>query len=349
MLNDLSLTQLKTILDQAHNAIVLLGPAPTFDQTASATAFYLALKDLKSEVTFCAPNEVIFPDLLGLEEIKQKLGNKDLSISFDYSETAVDKVSYHIDEEQGKFYLVVKPQKGHKPLDPNSVSFDLIGAQADVIFLFGVHAYDVLEHLYENHADVYDNATVVTVHSFEPEIGDLKLDISGKSCWSEATLTLIEKLGLELTDEGASNLLMAIDQATDWLTSFTATADTFESVATLLRAGGKRLRKPVTNTPAAAAIGGFVPASEVIMERTTRTPFEAALEKAREKKLQSGDQTDISLQELKNNKMSKEEKLISASNSSAKPKKKQHQSSNAMRDKMRDKNYIPEDVGGRRS
>lgn len=358
MLNDLSLTQLKTILDQAHTAIVLLGPAPTYDQVASATAFYLALKDLKSEVTFCAPNEVSFPDLLGQEEIKQKLGNKDLSISFDYSETAVDKVSYHIDEEAGKFYLVVKPQKGHKPLDPDSVSFDLIGAQADVIFLFGIHAYDVLEHLYEHHAEVYENATVVTVHSFEPEIGDLKLDVSGKSCWSEATLTLIEKLGLELTGEGASNLLMAIDQATDWLTSFTATADTFEAVATLLRAGGKRLRKPVVNTPVATAIGGFVPASEVIMERTTRTPFEAALEKARERKIQEGDQTDISLQELKNNSMSKEEKLLTGQTSSIKTKKKQKQHSsnsnqsgqlNPIKDKMRDKNYIPENLSGRRS
>ncbi len=348
MLNDLSLTQLKTILDQAHNAIILLGPTPTYDQVASATAFYLSLKDLKSEVSFCSPNQVEFPDLLGQEEIKQKLGNKDLSISFEYTETAVDKVSYHIDEERGKFYLVVKPQKGHKPLDPNSVSFDLTGAQADVIFLFGVHSYSMLEHLYENHSDVYENATVVAVHSFEPEIGDLKLDISGRSCWSESTLSLIEKLGLELTDEGASNLLMAIDQATDWLTSFTATADTFDAVATLLRAGGKRLRKPVSETPASVAMGGFVPASEVIMERTNRTPFEMALEKAREKKIQDNDPTDVSIQELKDN-TSREERLLTSSNvQHLKPKKKQkHHSSN--QNAMRDKNYVPENQSGRRS
>lgn len=345
MFNDLSVAQLKTILDQAHSAVILLGPTPTYDQVASATAFYLALKDLKAEVSLCSPNQIDLPDLLAQEEIKQKLGNKDLSISFDYSETAVDKVSYHIDEEQGKFYLVVKPQRGHKPLDPKSVSFDLTGAQADVIFLFGIHSLSMLEHLYEHYTDVYENATLVTVHSFEPEIGDIKIDISGRSCWSESTLTLIEKLGLELTSEGASNLLMAIDQATDWLTSFTATADTFEVVSKLLRAGGKRLRKPAPVVTAPAS--GFVPAGEVIMEKTGKSAFEEALERARERKEQDQDPTEVSLRTLKKNNPPNNDRSGNVAES-PKPKKK-HKPNNQPQDQnaMKDKNYIPDNLGRR--
>lgn len=343
MFNDLTLTQLKTILDQAHSAVVLLGPNPTYDQVASATAFYLSLKDLKAEVSLCSPNPVEFADLLALEEIKQKLGNKDLSISFDYSETAVDKVSYHIDEDRGKFYLVVKPQRGHKPLDPQSVSFDLTGAQADVIFLFGVHSWSMLEHLYENHVDVYESATVVTVHNFEPEIGDVKLDISGQSCWSEATLTLIEKLGLELTSDGASNLLMAIDEATDWLTSFTASADTFETVAKLLRAGGKRLRRPTPPTEAAVVTSGFVPAGEVIKERTSKSAFELALEKARERKQQEEDPTEISIQKLKKQKKPKPQLQKDLTKSLPK----ENSSKDSAKDAMRDKDYLPDNLGRR--
>lgn len=337
MLNDLVLTQLKTILDQAHSALVILGPNPTYDQVASATAFYLALKDLKAEVSLCAPNPVEFPDLFALDEIKEKLGNKDLSISFDYSETCVDKVSYHIDEEKGKFYLVVKPQKGHRPLDPQSVSFDLTGAQADVIFLFGVHSFSMLEHLYENYADVYENATVVTAHGFEPEIGDLKLDLSGQSCWSEATLGLIEKLGLELTGESATNLLLAIDQSTEWLSSFTVDANTFESVAKLLRAGAKRLRRPQpvieSNLPS-----GFVPAGVVLRERTGSSSFEQALEKAREKK------------KLEKARLSKQVPVTMEGELEAQnelPKRKAKTSVPKIKDKMKDKNYVPDDESRR--
>lgn len=324
MLNEILLSQLKVVLDQAHTALVILGPNANLDQTASAIAFYQSLKDLKTEVSLCSPEEVSFTGLQGQDEIRQKLGNKDLSVSFDYDEASVDKVSYHIDETKGKFYLIVKPKKGYSPLDIKSVSFDYVGAQADVIFLFGVHQYQSLDHLYSNYGDVYDNATVVTVHNFEPEIGDIKLDVSGKSCWSETILSLIEKLGLELNDVGATNLLYAIENATNNLSSFTATADTFESVAKLMRAGARR-----THPKKIVPHQGAVVPKKLDIKRIEKTSFE---KEKTEKKV--------------NNLSSQLEKRLL-------PKKKKNKSKKVNKDisqeknPMRDKDYLPDNLGRR--
>jgi hypothetical protein len=331
MLNEVTLSQLKVVLDQAHTALVILGPNANLDQTASALAFYESLKDLKSEVSICSPEEISFLDLQGQDEIKKKLGNKDLSVSFDYDETSVDKVSYHIDEEKGKFYLVVKPKKGQKPLDTKSISFDYVGAQADVIFLFGVHQYKSLEHLYSNYSDVYDNATVVTVHNFEPEIGDIKIDVSGKSCWSETVLSLIEALGLELNDVGATNLLYAIENATNNLSSFTATADTFESVAKLMRAGARRIhpKKEIRNSSEKVS-------QRVEIGKSKKTSFELALDRAKSEKQFPG----IEQHQAKRTLPSKKKKSRKVSKELVKDQSKDKSS-------MNDKNYLPENLGRR--
>lgn len=330
MLNEVSLSQLKVVVDQAHTALVVLGPDATLDQTASALSIYESLKDLKSEVSICAPDEVNFLDLIGQNEIKNKLGNKDLSVSFDYDENSVDKVSYHIDEEKNKFYLIVKPKKGYKPLQTNSISFDYVGAQADVIFLFGVHQYQSLDHLYSKYADVYDNATVVTIHNFEPEIGDINIDISGKSCWAENTLTLIEKLGLEINETVATNLLYSIEDATNNLSSFTATADTFESVAKLLRAGGRRIHKKKTINPK-----GKVDLPVKQNKNIQKTSFELALEQAKQRHSVPSSDKEKSMSvvddSIKQNPPSKKKN---------KNKKKKQE-----KDPMKDKNYLPENLG----
>ncbi|NCN03936.1 MAG: hypothetical protein GW942_02580 [Candidatus Pacebacteria bacterium] len=337
MLNEVILSQLKVVLDQAQTALIVLGPNANLDQAASALALYDSLNDLKSEVSICSPDEVSFLDLQGQEVIKNKLGNKDLSVSFDYNESSVDKVSYHIDEDKSKFYLIVKPKKGYKPLDTQSVSFDYIGAQADVIFLFGVHQYQSLDHLYSKYADVYDNATVVTIHNFEPEIGDINIDISGKSCWAESILNLIENLGLELSDQAATNLLFSIDNATNNLSSFTATADTFDSVAKLLRAGGRRL------SPRLPKVNKLVHEKNLASSNKKQPSFEIALEDAKRKHENNYDKEAKRLKSDSNkliNQPSKKRKNnphISMSN----------QGVNNSKDPMKDKNYQPKDLGNK--
>ena len=233
---------LKDYVKAARTVLVIVGSKPTEDQLSAATSLYLACNRLGKEAGLYAPKEIKQNGLAGLDEQRQELGKQNLVVEFDYNEEAVDKVSYHISQETNKFYLTIKPKKGAKPLEKSSVEFNYAGADADLIFLVGVHELEDLEQLYFGYEPLFDNAIVVTLHSFQPELGNLQLDLSGTSSFSESLAYLLEELEVELNADMASNLLRGIENVTNNLQSRTANADTFETVAKLLRAGARRQR-----------------------------------------------------------------------------------------------------------
>ncbi len=245
MLDQEQIARLKELLAAVKSVLVMLKSQPSLDQVATAIALAKSLTQAGKEVILASPEELSGEalDLLGADLVKQKLGNQDLTISFPYEETAVDKVSYHISDDNSSFYLIIKPHKGHKPLDANRVQLDYTGAAAEMVFLVGVHEFDQLEHLYDSYKQLYESATIVTLHTFEPEIGGIKLDLSGKSCLSEAVFGLLGQLELTLDADSATNLLLVIERATEDFRSLATTAETFEMVGALMRLGARRLRR----------------------------------------------------------------------------------------------------------
>ena len=245
--------QLGEVVTTAQTVLVVLPTQPTLDQTATALALTSALETLQKQVTVITPQPLVEPlsQLAGADLIQNQIGNRDLAVSFAYTPEAVDKVSYHIDEAQQRFYLVIKPQKGHKPIDQTTVDFSYTGAEADIVFLIGVHSFDSLEHLYFGYEQLYQTAVIVTFHTFQPEIGTFKLDASGTSSLSESVTLLLQQTGWTLTPEAATNLLQAIEQATDHFQSLSTSAETFEVTAWLMRAGARRSKRvslrPVEN------------------------------------------------------------------------------------------------------
>lgn len=233
---------LNELLNQAKNALVICGSEATFDQVASGIALAEGLREKGAEVSFLMPSTHVLDqyDLELGEIIKTQLGNRDLLISFPYQPELVEKVSYHIDETTQRFCLVVKPQAGFKPLNSQQVEFEYVGAQADIIFLVGVHNLENLEQLYFGYEQLFQTVPLVTLHTFEPSIGTLKFDLSGTSCMSESVTTLLTRIGLPLSAGAATNLLAAVEVATDNFKSYAATAETFEAVAQLLRSGARR-------------------------------------------------------------------------------------------------------------
>lgn len=246
---------LKEILTPAQSILVILAPDATFDQIAAATALYFSLQAAGKQVSLVSPSEVsrVQPMgrqvLQGVEVIQTKLGNKDLSVSFDYVPEAVDKVSYHIDEETQRFHLIIKPQRGSPPLDEKSVQFEYTGAEADILFLIGVHSLESLEHLYFGYEQLYQNTTSIVLHSFEPSIGNIKLSTGDMSCLSEGMSGFLQYSDLPIPSEAATNLLVAIEEVTDGFQSLTTTAETFEKVAFLLRNGARRSKKMPQEKP----------------------------------------------------------------------------------------------------
>jgi hypothetical protein len=241
------ISSLKDYLQTAQTALVILGPKPTDDQLSVASAIYLGMTALGKDAGIYAPKQLDSRGIVGLEDLSTKLGKQNLVVEFDYEETAVDKVSYHISEETNKFYLTIKPKKGEKPLDKSNVELSYAGADADLVFLVGVHDLEALGRLYHGYESLYDNAFVVALHSFKPELGNIQFDLSGASSMSESVVGLLDGLDIELNADMATDLLSGIERMTDSLQSRSATAETFETVARLLRAGARRQRPAENN------------------------------------------------------------------------------------------------------
>lgn len=237
-------TNLRQLIDSTKSIVIAIGADATLDQYACATALSASLETSGREVLLVSPTEprVEHTSLFSIDKVKTELGNRNLSVSFDYTATSVDKVSYHIGEETNKFYLTIKPQKGHQPLDTKTVEFAYTGADADFIFLIGVHSLESLEQLYYGHEQFFTDTTIVTFHNFEPNIGQFKLSTAGAASMSEVMTKLMVDLGLEISGDVATNLLVGIEAATDNFSSLTTTAETFEAVSQLMRLGARRIK-----------------------------------------------------------------------------------------------------------
>jgi len=186
-------------------------------------------------------------DLLAI--CQQDLGRENLLISFPYQQEQVDKVSYHIADNDQRFYLTIKPKKGSKPLDYQKLDYKYVGSSADLLFLFGVNDLEDLKDLYFNYQDLFQNTPSVTINTFLPDFGTLNLDISGSSGYGEAIFYLLKSLAnllnfelssLSNVDQLATLLLNSISFKTKGFSSSQMTADSFLAVAELLNLGAKR-------------------------------------------------------------------------------------------------------------
>jgi hypothetical protein len=107
-----------------------------------------------------------------------------------------------------------------------------------------------LDSLYESYEQLFTESNVVSLHAFDTDYGTVKLNSTGMSAFSEVMVKLLAYLGVSLTPEIASNLLAGMEVATDDFRSSSVSADTFEAVAQLMRAGGRRLPQAKVNKQA---------------------------------------------------------------------------------------------------
>lgn len=241
---NMELTAFATALQKAQNIVCFVHPQATYDAVAAATGLALALEKVgKNTVVACeAPMRPEYTQLAGINNVSQEIGNRDLVISFDYSEEQVDKVNYNVDETAKRFELIITPQKGGATLDPRTVEFRQAGLSADIVVLFGFHAYDELGKYYEDEKYTIDSAfTMAITQSKVPNFAKLHntLQADGLS-YSEWVYFALRQLQLELQGDVAMNLLSGIEYATNRLQQVT-NARTFETLAQLLRSGAQRL------------------------------------------------------------------------------------------------------------
>lgn len=239
MINHEQLRQLQSLLENAQIVLIMYGPNPTLDELAAAAALQDGLKRSGKDASLYSPEKPQLDAAEAAKITKTEVGNQNLVVSFDYSEEAVDKVSYHIGEETNRFYLTIKPSRGHAPLDADTIDYSYTGAEADIIFMVGVDRLEDLEQLYIGYEDLYSNTPIVTLNDLPTNYGTIKLGADSASI-SEAAATVLKELQLSINPDIATNLLSGIEEATDNMQTLDTTADTFEIAAHLLRSGAVR-------------------------------------------------------------------------------------------------------------
>lgn len=227
-------------LSKTKKAIVLIGSTPNFDLMASALGFFLALKakGIAAQVVCPVEMRVEFSHLVGVDSVQKKIGNRNLIVSFAYSEDQVEKVSYNISEDGKRFNLVISPKTGVMPLDPQTVDYEYAGADADFIALFGINSFEELGEGYQKERLLFDTAMTVSFSPFaQTPFTKCHLEMGKSSSLCEFMVSACEALGIPLDQDSAANFLVGIDVSTDGFRAPTVSADTFETVAKLMRLG----------------------------------------------------------------------------------------------------------------
>lgn len=243
-MNEAQFLKAQEFIDKANSILVLITDDAPLDVLAASSALVLSLQNSGKQVVFASPKEIKnAPEFLnGLDLLKTDISNQNLIVSFAYEPSAVEKVSYHIGEETSRFYLTVQPQKGAQPLDKNSLEINYQGANADLIILVGVHDLEDLGQLYLSEPQIFSDTVIMTIHTFEPEVGNVHLTSEENANLSDCVAQLIKIANYDLSAEVATNLLFSLERTTKNFTSLSITPEILETAAWLLRNGARRVR-----------------------------------------------------------------------------------------------------------
>lgn len=242
MNQDIDLNPLKDLLKSSQSVLILLPQNPEIDQVAAGLALYLSFKKmaLPAQVGCANLMTVKFNRLFGVNKITDKIGQRNLVISFDYVKDAIERVSYHIDK--GKFNLVIEPKTGAPTLDPKKVDYFHTGADADLVFVLGVNQLADLGKFYEDEKNLFEQKPIVNIstQAQTEHFGKFNL-IDDTSCGiSQIVSFLFKSLDLPIDQDIATNLLAGLEKATNNFSSDKVSAQTFKLAAFLMEQGASQ-------------------------------------------------------------------------------------------------------------
>jgi c-di-AMP phosphodiesterase-like protein len=258
------ITKIKDLLASAQDVLLVTHEHPTFDSMGSTLALYLGLTGLGKRVTVACPDQVTveLSNFIGANKVINMLGKKNFIISLDYVDGSIEKVSYNI--EGDKFNLVIEPRQGHEIFSPDNVHYSYAGTGANVIITVDTIHLGGLKKLFDEDKDLYATKPIINVdrHPNNANFGHTNMVNPGASSTAEVVATLLNGLGIAITEDIATNLLNALVGATNNFQSPQVTAEAFEFAALCMKAGGKRFTKSVTPQEEIPVSGGESVANE---------------------------------------------------------------------------------------
>lgn len=249
----------KDELASAQSVAILLPPDPNTELVAAGLGLYLSLSEAGKQAQIGCGSQIRVEnaDLFGVDKIKNSIGNQNLVISFDFKEENLKKVDYDVDEN-GKFMLLIQPQPGSPAPDTSTINYSYSGASADLVFTLGVSSLEELGKVYADEKAFLDKAKIISLNlTTKPSnISAIAFHTTAVSCLPEMVGFLLKSWEINPSADAASNLLSVISSGTNQFNSPKVTADTFETVAFLMRAGGHLGRSPLAG---ASRFGAFPP------------------------------------------------------------------------------------------
>ncbi len=230
------LQTLSSAISSAKSILILISQNPSLDAAASALSLALILnRQGKSANVICpSPMTAGLSRLVGVDKISDQVGNKNLVISFNLPEEAIEKISYNYDG--GKLNVVIEPSGGFTAPTKDKVNFAYSGIEADLLIYIGVNSDTDLGKL--------ASSPELANHPNQQYLGADSLagfgfGVAPRPVYSQVACLLISDLGFELDLDSANNLMLGLDSATKNLT-VGITADVLEAAAKCLRAGAVR-------------------------------------------------------------------------------------------------------------
>lgn len=241
---------LKDLFNSLNSFLLVLPPDPDSELVTSALSLHLTLKNSgkQSQIGYSGSLPQL-ENVLGISELNNSVGNKNLHISFDFLESNLEKVDYEVDH-QGKFSIIVHPKENAPVPDSTKVKFSYSGAQADLVIVFSVSSLEELGPVYAQEKKFLDEAKILCIsNSLTPVSFTANLLQQPGLNYGEITGKLIQKNNLKPSKEAASNLIQVIYKATNNLTHPKVNATTFENLAFLTRSGGQIPGRPPISPP----------------------------------------------------------------------------------------------------
>lgn len=240
-----TLPRVSDIISKGASGIVVLPTNPSQDAIAGATALYLGLLKLGKNVTIVSSSP-IKSDMIAADKIQTSLsvGGDNLVVSFPYADGAIDKIDYHIQGD--KFNLVIAPRSGYPKLDPNQVSYSYSGGSFDFIITVDAPNLNAVGTLYTENQAQFQGKEIINIdrHLTNAFFGTVNFINKTSSSTCELVYKVLRQLDCELDKDMSTNLYTGIAAATNTFTSYSVNAETFETVAALLKAGASKKTTP---------------------------------------------------------------------------------------------------------
>lgn len=240
-----TLPKIVDVVTKGVNGVVVLPNNPTPDAIAAATSLYLALLKLGKNVTIIA-SSAVKSDLIASDKIQQTLsvGGDNLVVSFPYADGAIDKIDYHIQGD--KFNLVIAPRSGFPKLNPEQVSYSYSGGTFDFLIAVDVPNLQAIGTLYTENQTQFQGKEIINIdrHLTNAFFGTINFVNKTSSSTSELVYKVLKELSVEIDKDIATNLYSGIAAATNTFTSYSVNAETFETIALLLKAGAVKKAPP---------------------------------------------------------------------------------------------------------